>query len=256
MRVVGLDWAVAAKSRAAVIVEKSVQGNQVVAGVITNVTDQQTIELCQNPEHAVVAVDIPFAWPRAFGEFVHHWSAVEESPTPPPKDRFRYRITDLFVQQRTGKWPLSVSTNLFALGALHWAQIVHDHRLKKQIVVEQRPSNPDELPMLIEVYPGASIRALRCQEETTYKSNAAARRQLVRSILDRFQIECDQVQFDRIVSTGKEDHATDALIAAITALMFLGEIPGWRTYTPDQSQLQDARQEGWIFFPAAESALG
>jgi hypothetical protein len=183
---------------------------------------------------------------------------------------FRYRSTDRFVHEKTGKWPLSVSTNLFALGALEWASIVHLRNLGRQIVVKTNPEAGIKLPAIIEVYPGATLKSFENYElpevsgtstriteqgETaieksySYKTDEQTRRALVTSIIAAFDIDADKTTIDKIVSRGKKDHATDGLLAAITAMMYRSAINGWTTYQPNDEQIANAESEGWIFFP-------
>lgn len=268
MRVVGLDWAVCPSDRAAVVLEKREDNSISVANVITPVDNDSAIALCECTDNNVVAVDIPFAWPSEFREFVSRWiPCCVDGSNPPEKTGFRYRTTDRFVYEKTGKWPLSVSTNLFALGALEWASIVHSRKLGSQIVVT---TNRNNLPAIIEVYPGATLKSFENdglreisgtstriteQGETefeknySYKTDEQTRRALVTALIAAFEIHADNTTIHKIVARGNKDHATDGLLAAITAMIYKGVINGWTTYQPNHEQIADARSEGWIFFP-------
>jgi hypothetical protein len=91
------------------------------------------------------------------------------------------------------------------------------------------------------------------EKKFSYKTDERTRQALVDSLIAAFHLEADEATRKRLVSRGKKDHAADALLAALTALMFVGAIADWTVRDPDESQVEDARQEGWIFFPECSS---
>lgn len=274
MRSVGLDWAVQSKNRAAVCVERSHDGAIAVTSVTTPVSNEDAASLCISTENDVVAVDIPFAWPRTFADFVGSWTPQNvHSTTPPDSQPFRFRTTDHFVYQKTRKWPLSISSNLFALGARQWAAVVCMANLGPRIVVT-RDDAASLKPAVIEVYPGATLRVFEnvpelavfsrstrviepgdeaVENEFSYKSNPQTRLGLIRSLAKAFRLELDERTEKALVSSGKKDHAADALLAAITGLIFLGALSDCTAVNPTNGQREDARREGWIFFPERRS---
>ena len=268
MQIVGLDWAVKPSDRAAVVLSAHA-GALAVENVVSPVTNETAIELSTAEENDIVAVDIPFAWPRKFATFVANWSASGAACDPPPaSDQFRYRQTDRFVHEKTSKWPLSVSTNLFSLGAREWATTVHERNLSRQIVVGETDASRVGNPQIIEVYPGATLKIFESdasldirgtstrvreadgeEKKYSYKSDELTRRNLVNAVVNSFEIRVDDDSLNEIVSTGKKDHATDGLLAALSGLIYAGSMEGWGTWFPNESQIDDARTEGWIFFP-------
>ncbi len=109
-------------------------------------------------------------------------------------------------------------------------------------------------PVLIEVYPGATLAAFypKGHEVRTeqYKTSREARGRLLGQVLTRFQLQCDQTVHARLVGTTDSDaDAMDAVIAGLTALVYLGRVPGWRARRPTIHEAADAAREGWIFFP-------
>jgi Protein of unknown function (DUF429) len=270
MRSVGLDWAVQSKNRAAVRVECSHGGAIAITCVTTGISNEDAASLCTSTENDVVAVDIPFAWPRAFADFVGSWTPQNvRGTTPPDSLPFRFRTTDHFVYQKTRKWPLSISSNLFALGARQWADVVCKANLGARIVVTTG-DGASLNPAVIEVYPGATLRVFEnlpelavfsrstrvmkrsdeaVEDEFSYKSDPQTRRGLIRSLANAFQLVLDERTERALVSTGKKDHAADALLAAITGLIFRGELADWTVVDPTDEQREDAEREGWIFFP-------
>lgn len=274
MRSVGLDWAVQSKNRAAVCVERSHNAAIAVTSVTTPVSNEDAARLCISTENDVVAVDIPFAWPHTFADFVGSWTPQNvHRTTPPDSQPFRFRTTDHFVYQKTRKWPLSISSNLFALGARQWAAVVCMADLGSRIVVT-RDDAASLKPAVIEVYPGATLRVFEnlpelavfsrstrviergdeaVEAEFSYKSDPQTRRSLIRSLAKAFRLEFDERTKEALVSIGKKDHAADALLAAITGLIFLGALADWTVVNPTDGQREDARREGWIFFPERRS---
>jgi hypothetical protein len=272
MRVVGLDWAVQPKDRAAVVLEKRDNAPITVVQITTPVDDGSAIDFCKSGDNDVVAVDIPFAWPREFRKFVSNWTPSCANVTePPPSLCFRYRRTDRFVIDKTTQWPLSVSTDRFALGARAWATIVHANQLYRQIVVTSRKALATlPRPHIVEVYPGATLKVFEndatlgisgtstriteqgddsTEKKFSYKRDEITRRELVESVINAFRIQVEPSQIDQIVSTGKRDDATDGFLAALSGLIILKVVDGWGTWWPDGDQIEDATAEGWIFFP-------
>gem|GEM_PF-6268938 len=271
MRVVGLDWAVSPSDRAAVVLEKIDEKPITVVDVVTPVDNATAAELCTSTDKIVVAVDIPFAWPREFSEFVSQWIPFSsDACKPPKKDFFQYRYTDRFVHDKTSKWPLSVSTNFFALGSLEWASIIHEKQLGSQIVVSRKSFSASKLPAIIEVYPGATLKAFEnddslpisgtssrttvegnkiIERKYSYKKDETTRGSLVEAVISAFQIHCDDAIVQRIVSTEQKDHASDGLLSALTALIFMDVVNDWTTWDPGIKHIEEAKTEGWIFFP-------
>jgi len=271
MRVVGVDWAANPVDRAAVVLNIRDDGSIVIVQVTTPLDNQCAIDFCKSGQNDVVAVDTPFAWPREFRDFVSAWTPSCGAVAKPPESRrFRYRLTDRFVHDKTNKWPLSVSTNLFALGARAWASIVHANHLYKQVAVCRETLANTTRPHIVEVYPGATLRAFEnyeplnisgtstriskqgddaTEENYSYKTDEITRRALVEAVIDVFQIQAEGSVIDQIVATGKKDHATDGLLAAVSGLILLDLVDGWGTWYPDTDQIEDAKAEGWIFFP-------
>ena len=173
-RVIGIDWATAAGDRALVELDVA-DGFQEcrVAKVADTVDEAQTVATCTSNDHAVVAVDIPFAWPQAFARFVSSWSPAGGAP-PPLSDDFRFRQTDRVVRHETKQNPLPVSADRIAMGARAWAEVVAHHGLGPRIdTIGTMFANP---PSVIEVYPGATARVLG---QPRYKKSEATRRTLV-----------------------------------------------------------------------------
>ncbi len=268
-RVGGLDWATNPKKRAAVVLEKRGPVSWSVAEVITPVNDQAAATFCRSTEYDLVAVDIPFAWPQAFAEFVSKWTPSGEAIDKVlGTGAFEFRSTELFVRSKTERRPLSVAADKFAAGAWAWADLVHKHQLGRQIALRRDVASvPENLPAIAEVYPAATLVELqkvvpgivwrkrlvdpstKRSQWKTYKGDLHIRKTLVLALLKEFGIDAAPDTIEAIVSTGGKDDPTDALLCAVTGAMILGEIPGWTVHDPDEAQAANAKREGWIFFP-------
>ena len=161
--VAGLDWATEPKARALVQLEvPEGRGPLAVLDVLPRVDSRGAPQRCADPAHAVVGVDIPFGWPRAFSRFVAGWRVAGGGAAPPGPREFRCRLTDRAVKAELGKEPLSVSADRIAMGARAWVDLVAAGGLAPRIDVSG--SLCAERPTLIEVYPGATMVALRRPE--------------------------------------------------------------------------------------------
>ena len=90
-RVAGIDWATDPKNRALVVLEIS-ESFEIcrVTNVADRVEDSVAHDACTNREYAVVAIDIPFGWPRdvetvradpRFAELrAHVWRQLKAAP--------------------------------------------------------------------------------------------------------------------------------------------------------------------------------
>lgn len=184
----------------------------------------------------VVGIDAPFGFPEPFADAVAAWRAHGAWPDTGLRD-LRFRRTDLQVRELTGKWPLSVSSDLIALPAWRCA------RLLTRLGVAARDGTEE----VAETYPGAALSMWRF-ERAGYKASADTRTLLVEALCERaaewLEI-ADRVRLACVAS----DHALDALIAALVArAVALG-----LTITPPAELREAARIEGWIHLPTSGS---
>jgi predicted nuclease with RNAse H fold len=260
--VVGIDWATEPKNRALVVldVEEDFSGCRV-ERVDERVEDAVAVAACTNPDHAVVAIDIPFGWPREFARFASRWNATTGKPAPPASDEFRFRLTDRIVRDEAGKVPLPVSADRIAMGARAWADVVANHALGERI--DAVGELHAKTPTVIEIYPGASALAFgrptseKPEEDvSSYKKSDVVRRRLITHVASLFHVDLGG-NLEQIVSKSEDSDETDAFLAAVTAAIHLADCKGatlasagWRVRpprTPNETEL--ALCEGWIFFP-------
>jgi len=218
---------------------------------------EQVAEICTDDSLSVVAVDIPFGWPTSFAMFVNSWSPVagDQNAVPDP-ERFFYRETDRIALKIT-KSIFSISADKFAWGARAWAEIIIKYNLRSQIRVGVAGITKTDRPALIEVYPAATIAVVAQRSKTSfkgYKGDEEMRKTLIMALLNTFAI--DDEKSKELISIGKDSDKCDALVAALTALMYLNKFPGWEVCRPSKGrQLKFAKKEGWIFFPKIDPVL-
>lgn len=266
-RVAGIDWATEAKNRACVILRVNDHPEQIIVDeVLAPLSSSDILRVCKDQSISTVGVDIPFGWPRKFGEFVSCWTpaSANDAECPPSLD-YRYRTTDRFIHERLGKWPLSVSSERFALGSRLWCELCEKEKLQDRIAVTEH--RPTARPTIIEVYPAATLAAFfRGGVKLAidgYKSEKEIRQPLVEQLVATFGITMPaSISLEQIVGSGKGSDVTDALIASLTAAIYEQDpamsdlrsdgkpLGGWRIVSPSKLQEADANKEGWIFFPA------
>ena len=154
--------------------------------------------------------------------------------------QLRMRATDQWVHQRTGRWPLSVSTDRIAIPALRAARVLSDMPEAR----DRSGSGP-----VVEVYPAAALRIWGF-ESRRYKRvpGALARGALVtafRTATERW-LELDDERWERCA---RSDDEFDALVAAlVTRAAACGLVD------PCPSGMRGvAAREGWIMLPLADS---
>ncbi|HTE20120.1 MAG TPA: DUF429 domain-containing protein [Armatimonadota bacterium] len=252
-RVCGIDWATQPSARAAVILEDGeAEGELAVGEIISPLTDERVRELCTSSDYQVVGVDTPFGWPAAFTQFVSGWTPTgPRTGEVPALCLFQYRLTDRIVCKEPQKRPLSVSSNLIGLSARAWVDFVTQWGLSRQIDVGA--GDPEGMPRLIEVYPGATLAALFPAggelKTDRYKNDEEVRARVVDGLLRTFHIHCDEQQRRKLISHRSDSDNTDALLAALTCWCYLGKLDSWSARRPKDAEQDAARQEGWIFFP-------
>lgn len=184
-------------------------------------------------------IDVPLGWPDSFIAAVsaHHaavgWAGGELA-------QLRMRATDEWVHQRTGRWPLSVSSDRIAVPALRAARIL-----------SRLPASRDRSGTgpVVEVYPAAALRIWGF-ESRRYKrvAGTAARSALVtafRTETERW-LEMDGEGWERCAQS---DDAFDALVAALVT-----RAAACRLVDPCPAGLRDAAsREGWIMLPVRDS---
>ncbi len=192
--------------------------------------DRELVELAA--AHDRVGIDSPFGWPRRFVEFVlaHRAGELPEHDWNDELNRaMRMRGTDVRVHERSGKFPLSVSTDRIALIAMRCATL-----LGKLGVVDR-----SGVGKIGEVYPGATLRVwvLASKDKPTDA-------ELLARLLARTS---EWLVWDELALANCRA-SRDCFDAVIASLITRAAAVGL-THPPRADELELAREEGWIMLP-------
>jgi hypothetical protein len=191
-------------------------------------------------------IDAPFGWPEAVVEALPAFADRGVWP-PATTERLRFRLTDRFVRERAGAWPLSVSSDRIAVPAWRCARLL----------AAQAPGRVDRLGGngVVEVYPGAAL-TLWGFDRRGYKRSGNLARQarqrdartlLVDEVARRGAPWLDlTLAYDACVDS---DDALDAVLAALVARAAALDL----TCPPPRDELEVVRREGWIQLPVSGS---
>jgi len=251
----GINWATEDEHRAMVVLG-GCGGRACLRKIRSPLTKEDVRGVCSDSKYSVVGVDVPFGWPKQFSDFVQPWSpAGSGGEAVPESDVFRFRKTDLIVRDELRKHPLSISSDRIALSARLWAEIVLKNNLGPHIDTRGLPAASS--PTVIEVYPAATLRAFADQvNDKHYKREKDARVCLIKALVRDFKLNVTAKQQARVVGEREKDSdITDALIAALTGLIYGGCFPQWTVRKPQSDAEREAAvKEGWIFFPVKVGA--
>ncbi|MBY0549274.1 MAG: DUF429 domain-containing protein [Candidatus Obscuribacterales bacterium] len=274
LQVAGIDWGTKPKKQWTV--KLSVDQHNGCVSVHTDAAKENAEAVCTNRELQVVGVDVPFGWPIDFVELVQSWNmaGINGSLSVAEDDGYRYRKTDNVVDEELRKRPLSVTSDLIAASMRAWLRLCSSTKtrgsLSPQIRVDRTEFMPN-LPVLIEVYPAATLRAFASHSNNDirwrtliagYKGKDSTEATSLRKELLAILGEMFQISNIPISSMAESADETDAFIAAITALIFAFDqtenkpevFRDWTVRYPTAEELPFARREGWIFFPCKSSA--
>lgn len=187
-----------------------------------------------------VGIDCAFGWPVAFVEFLTAHAAGRMSEAPPiGKDGRRalaYRRTDAEVHRRTGRWPLSVSTDRLGLTAMRCAVLL-DRFARAGEAVDRAGSG-----RFVEVYPAASLRVWGLLEPR-YKVDTAVRSVALERILAAAAPIATTAPQRELMA-----RSADAFDAFVAALATIAHRRG-RTHPVPEHLGEVAAVEGWIALP-------
>jgi hypothetical protein len=195
-----------------------------------------------------VGIDDPFGWPVPFLDAMAAYRAGPDWPWPidHSTEELRLRQTDRVVQKRSGRWPLSVSTDRIAIPAMRCAGLltaIAGHLGAEQV-------RRDGSGLCCEVYPDPALRgwvagtsAALGRASYKGKDNSARRTELLGALLEQLPLDDPGGRLDQIAA---EDDYLDALICALVARA----AERGRTYRPEGPlEVERAAVEGWIHLP-------
>lgn len=250
--ILGVDLASVAERTAACRLERGPDGLRIL-GVESGCMDDRIVELAAGAQ--VVAIDAPLGWPEPFLRAVtaqaagEAWTWPEPFRTLPPgkegeaarKDAtrlLRFRATDFDVHEKTGVWPLSVSSDLIGIVAFRAAGLC----------TRLRPGSParDGSTGVIEAYPAAALRTWGIDRSGYKEPEARAKRAEILDALIR-RHELDPGTFREALIA--DDDCLDALVAALVGDAYADK----RTQPIPTEHEARARTEGWIHLPHQET---
>ena len=239
MITLGIDLASQPRSTAACAIEWRA-GRARVLEVACDQDDDALVERIAGADK--VGIDVPFGWPDAFVDAVGRFHAGQAWPEA-TVTALRYRQTDRTVAARTGRWPLSVSTDLIGVPTFRAA------RLLARLAAEGHAVDRRGAGRLVETYPAAALR-LWGFASTGYKrrDGRPSLLALLRRVEARTRGWLELGAAARRLCR-RSDDALDAVVAALVArAAALGLCEG-----PPPELAETAGREGWIALPAADA---
>lgn len=242
VRTAGVDLAAESARTALAVVEWSGDRARVVR-VELGVADTEITDAA--PDVVTLGIDCAFGWPDEFVAFVAaHADLTRPQAFDGGKEWRRtlaFRETDRHVHERTGRWPLSVSTDRLGLTAMRCAGLLG--RLAAAGHVVDRSGRQG---VAIEVYPGATLRVWGW-DARGYRTDPDVRRTLVQRMTDA----APWLEIGRHEELMMD--SPDAFDAVIAAFAARAAATG-RSELPRPDQQERAEREGWIALPSC--ALG
>jgi hypothetical protein len=236
----GIDLASRPERTAACVVEWT-RGRARVTDIACGQDDAALLERIAGADKA--GLDVPFGWPDAFVDHVARFHAGGGWAGPTRLTALRFRETDRVVAARTGRWPLSVSTDLIGVPAFRAAALLS--RLDDQGCAVDRTG----AGRLVEVYPAAALR-LWGLASTGYKRRDG-RATLTALLAQLGRRTHGWLELDAAARRlcGASDDALDALVAALVArAAALGLCE-----PPPPEHADRAAREGWVALPTADA---
>ena len=237
MKTLGVDLASQAERTAICVVEWGQCGAALVE-VRVGVDDDQLVNAHDQVD--VTGIDCPFGWPEPFCALLAGPEGLAPWNTD-LRDKLRFRRTDFRVRRETGRWPLSVSSDLIAVPAMRCQFLL------QRMGVADLSGNG----RVFEVYPAGSLAVWGFASQA-YKRRAG--RSLLRSLLNEVRERLPWLRLGGQEEQGlleASDDAFDALVAALTArAAWLG-----LTVRPSPEEQAIAEREGWIALPLPGSLV-
>jgi hypothetical protein len=259
----GIHWETNPEHRASVTIELDMPSTTMrVVEIFPAMTSDKVMKLKCNKDIPVIAVNVPFGWPIEFAKLLHYWKPTANfSSLMKAQHESIHRKTDRFVEFMEQVKVPSIATDGDGLPTYCWVDLCISQLMHRQIDVVGKLTKEEGWATIIESNPKATLRALRIHKEG-YETDAEVRMQQVLEILTKFNIRHNDTQMqDQLVSTGSDSKQANALIAAVTALLYWSEISdtldgaavvekfGYGIHTPNEEQKEFALKEGWTFFP-------
>jgi predicted nuclease with RNAse H fold len=246
MRTLGIDLAADPSKTAACLVAWG-RGEARTAVLEAGCTDERLLELARESER--IGIDSPLGWPDGFVTAISDHSAGRPWPglaAPDPRAFRRtlsFRATDEAVTGFELR-PLSVSTDRLGVTAMRCVLLLG------LLAATGRSVERDGSGDVVEVYPAGALQRWGLPHRG-YKRGAGARPARARIIEGIEQAPWLRLDERRRAQCLASDHMLDALVSAlVTRAAAVG-----LTEPPPDVLVEQARREGWIHLPAADSLL-
>ncbi|MDR6176502.1 hypothetical protein QE364_001214 [Nocardioides zeae] len=186
-------------------------------------------------------IDCPLGWPTSFIDYlIAHRQGGRDLLVPKTRRSLSYRVTDIYVMERTGVRPLSVSADRIGAAAMRCAAVLSSLTRRDVAVDRSGRTGP-----IAEVYPAAALNVWGLPHQG-YKGskpeNVQRRIELVRSIELAFPwLELgEHADFCR-----RSDDALDSVLCGVIA----GLVMRGGTEPLPENAMGAAATEGWIALP-------
>lgn len=208
-------------------------GRAVVRDLRVGVDDDDLRRAIANADS--VGIDAPFGWPLAFARAVAAWERRESWPAAAPRE-LRYRTTDLYVQEVTGLWPLSPSSDRIAACAWRAAGLLTALGVRDRLGGER----------VVEVYPAAALKIW----ELPYRGYKSGRgpNAAVAALADELRSRTE----GWLLLTEEEwgrcrtlHHLLDGVVCALLARAAMCD----EVLPPPPGREEQVAAEGWIHLP-------
>jgi predicted RNase H-like nuclease len=193
--------------------------------------------LPQEPDAALIAMDVPLGWPAPLAQALagHHAGKLLGDEA----NSLFLRETDRFIQQRIGAYPFSVGADKIARTAhasLRWLNQLRQEHDGLNIPLAWDPHNI-AVPSVIEVYPSTTLITNKVQFVSTRRLSGKETREVMLGWLREFVRIPAQFETSLI----DNPHLFDAVVCVIAGLDFING----QCFLPENPQL--AIKEGWIW---------
>ena len=232
MKTLGVDLASQAARTATCVLEWG-DGRARIVDLAVNADDTAIVAMKDGVD--AIGIDAPFGWPASF---IAMLSGQDRLPdwTTTHRDTLRFRATDKYIRDETGRWPLSVSSDLIGVVAMRCRGLLQQLGVGGHVLH----------PSIYEVYPAAALR--RWSIHPPSYQRAKRRATLARLVeTTRSAIPWLDMSDAALQLLKRSDDAFDALISSMmarAARLGLCDAP------PDEPHIA---QEGWIFLPKERS---
>lgn len=239
MKVLGIDLAAQPERTGIVVLEVRADRPSLVP-VREPASDDTLVELAATVD--VVGIDAPLGWPVNFVAAVSAHERLKPWLGKVDRSELCFRRTDEHVKQRTGRWPLSVSTDKLGIVAMRCALL--QERFAAEAWGGQRQPR-DGSGRLVETYPAGALHVWGLPR-TGYKGKEEGPRSVRAAIVEGIQglVDLGELREESIAS----DDTLDAVVSALIAWM----AASGRTMAPDNEEAERlAAVEGWIHLPVS-----